>query len=157
MIVINNFKMSESGIKFLSNLEGIRFSVYDDATGKVTRFGAKVIGNCTIGIGHLILPGELFPYSPQALTYKQIIDLFRKDLIRYEYAVNKNVKVNINQNQFDALVSFTFNIGIGGFLRSSTLRFLNQKNYQRAAEAILLWKNPGLLLRRFKERKLFLS
>lgn len=148
---------SENGMRFLANLEGIRKSVYDDFNGKYIAFGKKPIGNPTIGIGHLIIQKELYPYYPQALTTKQVYELFKKDLLRYEKAINSHVKVMINQNQFDALVSFCFNIGINGFIGSTALRLLNKQDYYGCSNALLMWKNPGLLIRRSKEKKLFLS
>jgi lysozyme len=148
-------KTSDNGLHFLANKEGIRYSVYDDATGKVIKFGQKCKGNPTVGIGHLILAGEKFPYAPAKLTEKQVYDLFRKDLARYENAINKYVKVKLTQNQFDALVSFCFNIGIGGFAGSSALKYLNAGDYKGAAVALLLWRNPGLYGRRMDEKALF--
>lgn len=144
-------KISENGIKFIANWEGKRNSQYPDA-----------VGLPTIGIGHLIKKGEVFP---KVMTDQQVYDLFRKDIVGYENAVNKSVKVAINQNQFDALVSLAFNIGIGGFQSSSVLRNLNAKNFTEASNSFLKWNKGtvngklieilGLTNRRKTERDLF--
>ena len=81
----------------------------------------------------------------------------------YEDAVNKNIKVSINQNQFDALVSFTYNVGVGALKQSTALRLLNQGDYTGAADALTMWTKcngkvlAGLVRRRKEERALFLT
>jgi lysozyme len=88
--------------------------------------------------------------------------LFDKALEKFEDAVNR-VKWPINQSQFDALVSLTYNIGISAFLSSTLLRYLNQGNVLEASNQFLAWckingqRCPGLLTRREKERELFLK
>lgn len=144
-------KISENGIKFIANWEGKRNSAYKDA-----------VGLWTIGIGHLIKKGEAFP---KVMTDQQVYDLFRKDVAGFENAVNNAVKVQITQNQFDALVSLAFNIGIGAFAGSSVVRNLNAKNYTEAANSFLKWNKGtvngklveilGLTNRRKAERDLF--
>ena len=152
-----SMKLSDNGFKFLCNEEGKKNSIYDDATGKYLKKHEKAKGNPTIGIGHLIITSELFPYFPEKLTDTQVYDLFKKDLVKYETAVNKLISVKITQNQYDALVSLCFNIGINGFTGSTVLRLLNKNDYKGATEAFLLWFNPGLLNRRIREKTLFLK
>lgn len=142
-------KISDDGIKMIANFEGKRNSKYLDA-----------VGLPTIGIGHLIKSGEVFN---SVLTDQEVFELFRKDVSGFEKAVARLVKVKINQNQFNALVSFAFNCGIGALESSTLLRVLNEGNYQLAADNFLKWDKGdgktiyGLTLRRQKERELFLK
>ena len=81
----------------------------------------------------------------------------------YEDAVTQAVKVPLNQNQFDALVSFAYNVGVGALKQSTTLRKLNAGDYTGAADALTMWTRrkgkvlPGLVRRRKEERALFLT
>ncbi len=77
------------------------------------------------------------------LSKAQESQLLQVTIKGYEAAVNRNVKVPLTQSQFDALVSFTYNIGEGGLKSSSTLRLLNQGDYKGAAEAMKLWNKSG--------------
>lgn len=89
--------------------------------------------------------------------------LLKSDLRRFERAVDSLTHVPLNQAQFDALVSFTFNVGIAAFGKSTLLKKLNRKDYSGAANEFGRWVNagkkrlPGLVSRRQEERKLFLS
>ena len=81
----------------------------------------------------------------------------------YAKSINDNIKVPLTQNQFDALVSFVFNVGIGNFVGSTLRKLLNQKDYKGAAEQFLRWDKgndkkplPGLTRRRKAERDLFI-
>jgi len=84
-------------------------------------------------------------------------------VLEAEDAVNRLVKVELTQNQFDMLVSFVFNVGEGQFKRSTLLRLLNQGDYEGAANELPKWKFDngkmiqGLLNRRLEEQKIFLA
>lgn len=88
---------------------------------------------------------------------------FRLDLERFEMAIDRLVKVRLNQNQFDALVSLAFNIGSTNLANSTLLRLLNAADYNRAANEFGRWIHaggavlPGLIRRRAAERDLFLT
>lgn len=104
-------RISDSGIAFIADWEGIRLKMYDD--------GGPGIGNATIGIGHLIHLGPIDGQISEApfvngITEAQAYDLFRVDVRRFEDVVNRLATVPLNQNQFDALVDFSFNTG-GGY------------------------------------------
>ena len=113
----------------------------------------------TIGYGHTgpdVRPGVVF-------TQAQAEAALRSDLRGAQSAVASAVTVALSDNQFAALVSFTFNVGAGAFQDSTLLRLLNQGDYTGAAGQFGQWVNggsgplPGLVRRRAAERALFLS
>jgi lysozyme len=119
------------------------------------------VGIPTIGIGHVIKPGE--PYRVgQKITREESRRLFKKDTAWAVKAVNRLVTRPLNQNQFDALVSLVFNIGEVGFSNSTVLRETNRGNFVAAAKAFALWNKAkgrvlkGLVRRRKAEAELFL-
>lgn len=97
------------------------------------------------------------------ITRHQAQRFFEEDVQWAEDAVNKLVKVPLNQNQFDALVSFVFNIGETNFRNSTLLRKLNRKDYEGAANEFPRWKHQkgkvlrGLVRRRAEEMEIFLD
>ena len=153
-------KISRAGIELIKVLEGFRRYVYDDEGGYPT-----------IGIGHLLtrtenMTGKLYingesVYYHQGLTDQQCVALLIQDLAVPVNTVNEAVMVPLNQNQFDALVSFVFNIGCGNFRKSTLLRVLNSGNYEKVPEQMRLWAyvkenvSKGLQKRREEEIKLW--
>jgi hypothetical protein len=97
------------------------------------------------------------------ITRAEALELFARDLVPYERAVCRAIKLPIPQAAFDALVSLCFNIGAGAFARSSVVRLLNAGNVEAAADAFLKWNKAkgkvvrGLTIRREAERARFLS
>lgn len=105
------------------------------------------------------------------ITKQQGEEMLKKELNKFETGVTKLVKVKLNDDQFSALVSFTYNIGLGGggkggFAESTLLKLLNESNYQEAADWFLPWNKGGkdsldvllgLARRRRAERSLFLG
>jgi len=133
-----------AGIRLLENDEGVRYSVYLDSRGLPTD-----------GVGHLIKPGEHFPAH---MTEQQVQDLLKRDLVPFEAAINAHVHVKLTQNQYNSLVLFTFNVGIGGLLISETLRLLNQGDYKGACAAMMHFHSPPEIIpRRQKDMNLFLT
>lgn len=113
----------------------------------------------TIGYGHTgddVWPGL-------TITLPEAEALLTSDLERFEGYVNKHVKVALSQNQFDALVSFVYNVGAQAFIDSTLLKKLNAGDYEGAADQFPRWNKSkgrvlnGLVKRRDKERKLFLG
>lgn len=117
-------------------------------------------GFWTIGWGHLIKPGEQFD---EPLTEEQADDLLRADVADAVRGVERFVRVPLTDNQFGALVSFTFNVGAGNLQKSTLLRLLNRGAYHAAADQFVRWNRAGgkvyrgLTLRREMERGLFLT
>lgn len=87
--------------------------------------------------------------------------LLRADLARFEAAVTHGVTTSVTQDQYDAMVSLAFNIGVAAFKRSSVLRHTNARNWAAAEKAFALWNKaggrvlPGLVRRRRAEADLY--
>ncbi len=113
----------------------------------------------TVGYGHTG-PEVVEGYK---VTRAQADKDLAKDVATAEKAVSQYVRVPVNQNQFDALVSFVYNVGTGAFKNSTLLRKLNSTDYTGAANELLRWDKAqgkvmnGLTRRREAERELFLS
>ncbi|MEG4344417.1 glycoside hydrolase family protein [Microcoleus sp. A003_D6] len=140
--------INEEGFKLLTTFEGCELTAYDDGGGV-----------WTIGYGHT--GDDVFPGL--TISQTQAEELLRLDLEKFESFVEDAVEVQLNDNQFSALVCFCFNVGPGGFGSSTLLRLLNQGNYQGAANQFPVWNKVngqpwlGLTRRRLAERSLFLG
>lgn len=125
-------------------------------------------GKWTNGLGHLMGLPDGAP-QPPPITMAQAVAQFRLDIRRFEDVVNKVVAVPLAQHEFDALVSFTFNVGAGALAASTLLKYLNAGRRDEAAEQFLVWSrytnpktgrketSPTLLGRRRRERLMFLG
>jgi lysozyme len=142
-------KTGERGLNLIKKFEGFSDKEYICPAGKIT-----------IGYGHVILPNENFQ---QPMTRLEAENLLKKDLISREKSLNILLKVPINQNQFDALISLIYNIGVENFKQSTLLNFLNNKLFDKIPEQFRRWKyinklvSKGLLNRREEEIKLWLA
>lgn len=141
--------ITETGAQMLTAREGVRLVPYHDSKGY-----------CTTGIGHLIAHRRCTPADIQQWTLpnrQAAIDLFRKDLVTYENAVLEAVKVPLTDNQFDALVSLCYNIGVNGFKSSKAVTArLNTGDYEGAATGFMQWnKPPEIIGRRRSEMNQF--
>lgn len=154
---------SEKGVEFLTKLEGI---IAKNINGEVYAVAYKDVANIwTIGYGHAREIDGVLIKAGDKITMEKAVDLLREDLQTVEYHIKRSVKVELNQHQFDALVSIAFNIGMTAFKSSSFLKELNKGNYEKCGDLMLNWKNatingikkPVLLSRRKKERALFLN
>jgi lysozyme len=129
----------------------------------------------TVGVGHVIAPNHAkVPLAERkalpipagwdrSLSMEEIDEILRKDLARFEAGVTRLCPVKLTQGQFDALVSFSFNVGLGN-LQNSTLRMkVNRGDFEGAAEQFLVWTKaggkvlPGLVKRRTHEKEMFES
>jgi len=153
-------KTSTNGRKFIAKEEGNILYAYDDATNKRVNVGDTVRGTITIGVGHTTAAGSPTVTPGMTITASESDAILAKDLAAVEAQINNLVKVPVNQNQYDALVSFQFNTG--GLARSQILRSLNAGDYDGAASAFMNWTkangNATLLAgRRQREIALFKS
>lgn len=141
-------KTSSAGVALIKKFEGFSPVPYTCPAGKVT-----------IGYGHVIKPGETFT----TLAEEEATQLLMRDLVNREQAVMLLVKVPLTQGQFDALVSFVFNLGVGALKSSTLLKRLNAGEYERAADNFQRWvfvghtKLKGLETRRAAEWAMFTS
>ncbi|EQC2606303.1 TPA: lysozyme [Enterobacter hormaechei] len=143
---------SEKGIALIKEFEGCKLTAYRDS-----------VGVWTIGYGWT-QPVDGKPIRA-GMTIKQETAerLLKTGLVRYESDVSRLVKVGLTQGQFDALVSFTYNLGARSLSTSTLLRKLNAGDYAGAADEFLRWNKAGgkvlngLTRRREAERALFLS
>ncbi|MFH4945096.1 lysozyme [Enterobacter hormaechei] len=143
---------SEKGIALIKQFEGCELTAYQDS-----------VGIWTIGYGWT-QPVDGKPIRA-GMTIKQETAerLLKTGLVSYESDVSRLVKVGLTQGQFDALVSFTYNLGARSLSTSTLLRKINAGDYAGAADEFLRWNKAGgkvlngLTRRREAERALFLS
>lgn len=143
---------SDKGISLIKQFEGCKLTAYQDS-----------VGVWTIGYGWT-QPVDGKPIRA-GMTIKQETAerLLKTGLVSYESDVSRLVKVGLTQGQFDALVSFTYNLGARSLSTSTLLRKLNSGDYAGAANEFLRWNKAGgkvlngLTRRREAERALFLS
>lgn len=147
-------KLSPEGAKFIATFEGFRSRMYNDAAG-----------HCTIGYGHLVHHGPITGTEPEefrrGITKERAVELLQEDAAKAAAAVRKSVKVGLTQPQFDALVSFAFNVGTEAFRQSTLLRKLNAGGYSAVQSELNRWVKAngrtlqGLVRRRGAEGTLF--
>lgn len=137
-----------AGLEIIKECEGLQTKAYICPAGILT-----------IGYGHT---GKDVT-KDLVITETQAEDLLRQDVKNAEKTVRTYVKVQLTQGQFDALVSFVFNLGAGNFKSSTLLKKLNANDIAGAADEFLRWNKsggkvlPGLTKRRERERACFLS
>lgn len=140
-------KTGINGFNLIKEFEGLRLHTYKCPADR-----------WTIGYGHTANAS-----ANDVITEAQAISLLYQDVAKSERAVNQYVRVPLTQNQFDALVSFVFNLGVGNFRTSTLLKKLNAGDYDDAAKEFGRWIHaggkalPGLVRRREAERALFLK
>ena len=138
-------KISEKGINFLIREEGERLKAYKCAAGV-----------WTIGVGHTGADVK----EGMIITKEKSRELLKSDLSRFEKAVNTYIKVPLEQHQFDALVSLTFNIGVGNFSKSTLVKKINVNASMEEIEfQFKQWRlvggKPILSPRRKREARLY--
>lgn len=136
-------ELSDEGAKVLILREGFKNKAYKDTKGI-----------WTIGVGHT------GPEVKEGLVWsnQKVSDVFKEDVTWAVNAVNAAVAVPLNQNMFDALVSFAFNVGKTAFMTSTLVRKLNQGDYKGASEQFDRWIIPKeITKRRMAEKSQFLQ
>ncbi|EMP9723391.1 lysozyme [Enterobacter cloacae] len=143
---------SEKGIALIKEFEGCKLTAYQDS-----------VGVWTIGYGWTQHVDGKPIRAGMTIKQETAERLLKTGLVSYESDVSRLVKVGLTQGQFDALVSFTYNLGARSLSTSTLLRKLNAGDYAGAADEFLRWNKAGgkvlngLTRRREAERALFLS
>ena len=145
------FRISIEGAALIKRFEGLRLEAYYDDVGVLT-----------IGWGHT----GSDVYEGLVITNAEAEALLLSDLKRFERGVNSAVNVPMTQSMYDALVSFSFNVGVSALKKSTALKRMNKQDYEGAAEALTWWNKGrvggelvvlrGLQIRRAAEAALFL-
>lgn len=125
----------------LEEREGVRLTAYKDS-----------VGVWTIGLGHTSSAGPPHVHQGLQITREQATEIFRRDVEQFEDAVRAAVKRPMTQHEFDAYVSFSYNVGPNGFARSQSVERFNRGDKAGAAEGLLHWmKPPEIKPRRYGE------
>ena len=147
-------KASNVCIQLLKHLEGVRYNPYRCPAGL-----------WTVGVGHLIGDGKSLPREwNKTFTQDEVNGILKSDLRRFELGISKMLpNVPLRQHEFDAILSFCFNLGLGCFQRSTIRQALLRGDKEAAMESLVKYCRAGgkilkgLQNRRLDERKLFLG
>jgi lysozyme len=139
--------VSPDGLKLIEKFEGLRLHAYQD-----------IGGVWTIGYGHTkdVQAGDV-------ISIERADALLQDDVFKTSQAVASMLRAQVTQNQFDALVSFAYNVGSNALHQSTLLRFVNARKWAQAADQFLVWnhvkgvESAGLTRRRQAERALFMT
>jgi lysozyme len=147
-------RLSKKGAAFIAHFEGFTPNLYNDP-----------VGHCTIGCGHLVHHGPINGSEPaefkRGITRERALELLQRDASTAADEIARSVKVQLSQQQVDALISFAFNVGNGAFRDSTLLKLLNQGDYHSVPAQLDRWTKaggrslPGLVRRRTAEGRLF--
>src|SRR5690606_4852093 len=145
-------KLSNKGYEFLGKEEGLRLTAYQDS-----------VGVWTIGYGNTFYEDGSKVKQGDRITKERAMELFRSIVKRFEDGVNSTITRELNANQFDALVSLSYNIGVSAFSRSTVAKLVNANPCDPSIrQAFEMWRNAGLhkgilLNRRKREYELYRS
>lgn len=172
--------IATNGLNVFANLIGYTFSTKPVVTGlrDISELGFAIIrefegfssvayldtgGVWTIGFGTIKFPNGKRVVNGDVCTQSEAEQWLKNDSNWVDACLDKHIKVDVTQNQFDALASLVYNIGETAFVKSTLLSLLNQRSYILAADQFDKWiydngkKIQGLVNRRKKEKVLFLS
>lgn len=148
-------QINDTGLKLIEGFEGLYLHAYHGAADRP--------GLWTIGFGHTSEAGPPPVVEGMTITRQQADDILRADLAKCEADVERLITVPLNDNQFAAIVSFTFNCGSGALQNSTLRRKLNAGDYASVPGSLMMWVNAngvrvqGLVTRRQAEGALFMS
>lgn len=143
-------ELNEAGVKLIQDFEGLMLEAYLCSAGVLT-----------IGWGHTSAAGEPMVTPGMTITQAEAREIFLRDVKQYSDGVRDLIEVAVNDNQFSAMVSLAYNIGVAAFAKSSVRRFVNEGRFEEAAASFALWNKAGgqvlrgLVRRRAAEAELF--
>jgi lysozyme len=123
---------SQKGVDLIKEFEGLRLKAY--------LCPARV---WTVGFGHTTSAGPPVVQPGMTITKDQAEDILRSDLKKYEAGVLRLVKVELTQGQFDTLVSFAYNCGVGALARSTLLKRVNAGRFNAVPAELMKWTKAG--------------
>ena len=141
--------ITAKGLQLIKQFEGFSSKIYLDSAGLKT-----------IGFGHLLPPHEISHFR-NGINEADAVTLLKKDVAIAEQAVSRLITSPINQNQFDSLVSFTFNLGSAALQRSTLRAKVNRSEHEQVPREFMRWvyaggiKILGLIRRRRAEAELY--
>ena len=126
-------KTSQRGLDLIKRYEGIKLKPYRCPAGL-----------WTVGCGHLIGNGNMLPDSwNRKFTIEEVNALLATDVCRFERGIERHISAKLTQGMFDALVSFSFNVGLGTLQRSSLRQKINRGDYEGAKKVLLKYNKAG--------------
>jgi lysozyme len=126
-------KTSQRGLDLIKRYEGLKLKPYRCPAGL-----------WTVGYGHLIGDGAILPDSwNRIFKIEEVNALLVKDVYRFERGVERYISAKLTQGMFDALVSFSFNLGLGTLQRSSLRQKINRGDYEAAVKSLLKYNKAG--------------
>ncbi|WP_273760471.1 lysozyme [Bartonella sp. ML70XJBT.G] len=125
-------KISKEGLALIKKWEGLRLSAYED-----------LVGVWAIGYGHTSAVGTPHVYKDMRITEAEAEKILCQDLEKFEYVVEQTVTVPLNDEQFAALVSFSYNVGTEAFRNSTLVKKLNRGNYEAVPTELQKWTRVG--------------
>jgi lysozyme len=147
-------RLNQKGLDLIKSHEGLRLEAYPDPATNSDPW--------TIGYGHTSAAGEPKVRKGMKISRQEAEDILKKDLATFERHVRSCLKVNLNDNQFSALVSFCFNVGPNNFSKSGVLKAVNAGQLDLVPARLMLWNKAagkvmrGLTRRRAEEGDLFM-
>lgn len=145
-------KINQAGLDLIKKYEGFRSHAYRDA-----------VGVWTIGYGHTSMAGLPRATSRLKISRQQGEKILAYDVEKFSRQIRPLIQVDLTENQFSAMVSFAYNVGVGGFRKSSVLKRLNAGRFDAVPNRLSLWVKAGgktlkgLVRRRAAEGALFLA
>lgn len=143
--------ISNNCVNIVKEFEGFRSKPYKCSAGIPT-----------IGYGSTFyINDEKVSMNDSPISIELAEELLMNTLNMFSAKVNNLIKVELNQNQYDAIISFVYNIGVGGFSKSTMLKLINSKDFTNASKQFIRWNKAngkvvnGLTIRRKKEQELF--